>query len=132
MDHRGKVVRPLELDFEAGDEGLLHQRQRLRVGGVNMFQQDFAVIDGIGQRDHPGKEDVVRRKFARLHDVEAADDVRHETRDLLEIADVIAHQCGVHGRELGGTHRDVTIVELLRAQEFAGRSSGQWHHQSQQ
>ena len=121
MHDRGKIVRPLELDLEAGGEGLFHQRQRLRVGGVNMFHQDFAVIDRICERDHAGKEHVVRRKFARLHDVEAADDVRHETRDLLEIADVIAHQCGVHRRQLGGTHRDVTIVELLRGQEFAGR-----------
>jgi len=80
----GKIVRPLELDLEAGGEGLFHQRQTPAIAGYTCSIIDFAVIDRICERDHAGKEHVVRRKFARLHDVEAA--TTYGTNpDLLEL-----------------------------------------------
>ena len=69
VDDRGKIVRALEFDLEAGHERLLHQRERLRIGRIDMFHQQFAVIDRIRQRDHAGSEQVVRRELVRLHDV---------------------------------------------------------------
>ncbi len=119
VNHSGEIVRAVQFDFQTGDQHLLHQRQSDGVGWVDMLQQCFTVIDRAGERDHPGREHIIRRQLAGFHDIEAAHHIRNEAVHPLEISNVVPGERGIGFLQLGRAQRDVAIVELFRGEKFS-------------
>ena len=88
-------MRPFEFDFQTGGERLLHQRHGRRIRRINMLHQQLAIIECVGQRNHPGSENIARPEFARFHHHISTNHIRHMTAHLLKITNVIARQLSI-------------------------------------
>ena len=126
MNHRRNVVCPLQFYFQPDGERLFHQGQGFRLGGIHVFHEQLAAIDGGSQRRHPGGKHIVRAEFAYCNDSVSAYDVGHQAADLLKISNVIAQQLSVRFRELGGAHSHVELVKLACVKKFARRRGRQF------
>ena len=88
----GKIMCAFEFDFQTHAQGLLHQRHGGGFGGINVLHEQFATIDCVGERDHPGGENIVRPQFTCFHDRELADHVRNQAAHLEIVSNIIARQ----------------------------------------
>ena len=98
MKHCRNVVRAFQFHFQADGEGLFHQRQGFRLGGINVFHKHLAAIDGSSQRCHTGGEHIFGAEFAHCNDGIPAYHVRNQAADLLIISNVIAQQLSIRFR----------------------------------
>ena len=124
VNDRGKIVRAIEFQFQAGGERLFNQRNGLRFGRINVFHQQFRALDRARQCDHSGCEQIARAQLARFHNDVTADDIGNQPTQLLKIANVISRQLRIRFGQFGRTHRVIPIVELFSAQKFSRRRPG--------
>ena len=69
---------------------MAHQRNVSPVGRINVFEENFSVINCRSERDYSGSENVCRAELVDLDDAKTPDNVGNKTVDLLKIANVIA------------------------------------------
>ena len=118
-------MRAFQFDFQSNSERLLHERQGFRFRWIKMFHDELAVIDGIGQGHHARNKHISGAELARRNNPVPAYHIRNQAAHLLKISNVITCQFSVGAGKFGSAHPHITVIEVLRIQEFAGRRSGQ-------
>ena len=88
-------MRAFEFNLQTRRKRLAHEGNVTPIGRVNVFQQNFPVIDSGGERHHTGGENVCRAKLMDVDDTKATNNVGDEPVHLLKIANVIARQLTV-------------------------------------
>ena len=119
MDHGREIQRLLELKFQSGSEGFGERGQVGLVGGEDLLDEDFRLLDCLEQGRHSRGAEVPGLQWHGAQDPVGANGVGDEFAGLVVVADKVAEQVLVGPADLRGGHRAVTLEELSRFQEFS-------------